>query len=60
VGAADVAMRTVHAGGRATAFLDLPSIVDHAMATLREGDVVVTMGAGDVDGVAHGLRDRLR
>jgi UDP-N-acetylmuramate--alanine ligase len=60
VAAADVALRTVHAGGKATAFLGLASIVEHAMATLREGDVVVTMGAGDVDEVAHGLRDRLR
>jgi UDP-N-acetylmuramate--alanine ligase len=59
VAAADVALRTVHAGGRATAFLDLGSVVEHAAASLREGDVVVTMGAGDVDRVAHGLRDRL-
>jgi UDP-N-acetylmuramate--alanine ligase len=60
VAAADVALRTVHAGGKATAFLDLASIVEHAVGALREGDVVVTMGAGDVDEVAHGLRDRLR
>ena len=32
----------------------------HAAASVRAGDVLLTMGAGDVDGIARGLADRLR
>ena len=45
-------------GGHATSLPDLPSVVEHARLHLRPGDVLVTMGAGDVDEVAHGLAQR--
>ena len=41
-------------------FPDLASVVNHAAGSVRPGDVVVTMGAGNVDEVARGLADRLR
>jgi len=56
----DLAARILRAGGKATTFPDLAAIVEHAARSVRPGDVVVTMGAGDVDAVARGLADRLR
>jgi UDP-N-acetylmuramate--alanine ligase len=55
-----LAARVVAAGGSATALPDLGSTLEHALAHVAPGDVVVTMGAGDVDEVARGLADRLR
>jgi UDP-N-acetylmuramate--alanine ligase len=56
----DLAARVAERGGRPKAFPDLASLLDHAAANVRAGDVVVTMGAGDVDRVARGLAERLR
>jgi UDP-N-acetylmuramate--alanine ligase len=56
----DLAARVLERGGRPTAFPDLESLVDHAVRHVRAGDVVVTMGAGNVDEVARGLSERLR
>jgi UDP-N-acetylmuramate--alanine ligase len=46
-------------GGRARALDDFEAVLEYALKTLRAGDVVVTMGAGNVDEVARGLADRL-
>jgi UDP-N-acetylmuramate--alanine ligase len=59
VTAADLAAAVDRAGGRATAFPGLDAIVDHAERAARDGDAVVTMGAGNVDEVARGLARRL-
>jgi UDP-N-acetylmuramate--alanine ligase len=56
----DLAARVAERGGRPTAFPGLDALVEHAARSARPGDVVVTMGAGDVDRVARGLADRLR
>ena len=48
------------AAGRRRRSPSLAAIVAHAARSVRPGDVVVTMGAGDVDTVARGLADRLR
>ena len=56
----DVAERVERHGGSALVFGGLDAIVAHAAANVCAGDVVVTMGAGDVDRVARGLADRLR
>jgi UDP-N-acetylmuramate--alanine ligase len=56
----DLAARVRNEGGRARTLADLESVVEHAAASVRPGDVVVTMGAGDVDEVARGLARRLR
>lgn len=57
---ADVAARVVAHGGRAEVLPSLDALVEHAATHVAEGDVVVTMGAGDVDRVARGLAERLR
>ena len=56
----DVALRVSLAGGRASTFSDFGALLDHATTFAKSGDVIVTMGAGNVDEVAHGLADRLR
>lgn len=55
----DLAARVRNEGGRALTFPDLASVVAHAAAAVRAGDVVVTMGAGNIDEVARGLAARL-
>lgn len=55
-----VAERVELHGGVTQVFGGLDAIVAYAAANVRAGDVVVTMGAGDVDRVARGLADRLR
>ncbi len=60
VSAEDVALAIRAHGGRALAFSTLAEVEDHAAASLEAGDVFVTMGAGNVDEVAHGLALRLR
>jgi UDP-N-acetylmuramate--alanine ligase len=55
----DLARRIGELGGCAVALPGLDEAIRHAVTHARAGDVVVTMGAGDVDGVAHGLADRL-
>jgi UDP-N-acetylmuramate--alanine ligase len=56
----DLVLHVLNEGGAARALPDLEAAVAHGVAHLRTGDVVVTMGAGDVDEVARGLADRLR
>ena len=56
----DLVLRIQNEGGAARAFPDLSSVVAHAAVELEPGDVLVTMGAGNVDEVAHGLAERLR
>lgn len=60
VSSADVAARVDARGGHATALESLAAVEAHAASIARPGDVVVTMGAGDVDEVARGLGRRLR
>lgn len=55
----DLVCRIIERGGQATALPDLEATVRYAAAQARPGDVVVTMGAGNVDEVARGLADRL-
>ncbi len=56
----DLARHVRNEGGDARALEDLDAAVAHGASALRDGDVVVTMGAGNVDEVAHGLAARLR
>ena len=56
----DLAMHVGNEGGTALALEDLEAAIQHGVAHLRAGDVVVTMGAGNVDEVARGLAARLR
>ena len=51
----DLVRHVRNEGGRAIALPDLPAVVAHAKRHLTHGDIVVTMGAGDVDEVARGL-----
>ncbi len=46
-------------GGVAETLHDLDEVVAYALERLRPGDVVVTMGAGNVDEVARGIAARL-
>ncbi len=55
----DLAARVRNEGGRAATFPGLRAVVEHALQALAPGDVVVTLGAGDVDEVARGLARRL-
>lgn len=59
VSSEDLAEALRREGGTARLLPDLPAAVRHGMEHLRPGDVVVTMGAGNVDEVARGLADRL-
>jgi UDP-N-acetylmuramate--alanine ligase len=60
VSSADLAARVEARGGHAEALGSLAAVEARAAAVARPGDVVVTMGAGDVDEVARGLGRRLR
>ncbi|MFV1959806.1 MAG: glutamate ligase domain-containing protein, partial [Planctomycetota bacterium] len=60
VTAEDLAAHIRNEGGRVTSLPDLASAVEGALAAMAPGDIVVTMGAGNVDEVAHGLAERLR
>jgi UDP-N-acetylmuramate--alanine ligase len=55
----DLAAHVRNEGGRATTLPDLEAVVRHAAEEVRPGDVVVTMGAGNVDEVSRGLAHRL-
>lgn len=55
----DLAARVRNEGGKALTFPDLKTLIEHAAVHVRPGDLVVTMGAGDVDEVARGLARRL-
>ena len=56
----DLARHVCNEGGAAHALDGLDEAVARGAEVLRPGDVVVTMGAGNVDEVAHGLARRLR
>ena len=59
ISAADVAARIV-AGGRDVLPWHRPAdIIEHTSAFVRSGDVVVTLGAGDIRKVCDGIADRL-
>jgi len=55
----DLARHVCNEGGSARPLPDLGAAVDHGVRHLVPGDVVVTMGAGNVDEVARGLAGRL-
>lgn len=59
----DLAAAVRAAGGRADTVEGLEALAAHALAHVQPGDVLVTMGAGDVDTVARriaqGIRDGL-
>ena len=59
VGSAELAERIRQSGSRATYLPDLARVADHVVANVREGDLVLTMGAGDVWKVADELVARL-
>ncbi len=56
----DLAAHVRNEGGDARTLPDLDAVVAHAAGRVRPGDVVVTMGAGNVDEVARGLALHLR
>ena len=56
----DLAAHVRNEGGDAQTLPDLDAVVAHAAVRVRPGDVVVTMGAGNVDEVARGLALHLR
>ena len=55
----DLARQVRAEGGAATTFPSLAALEEQTILLLRDGDLVVTMGAGNVDEVAHGLARRL-
>lgn len=55
----DLARHVRNEGGSAQPLPDLAAAVEHGVRHLVPGDVVVTMGAGNVDEVARGLAARL-
>lgn len=60
VTAADLARRARALGADVTQLASSAEIHDHLRTSLRPGDVLVTMGAGDIGTVAHELGQRLR
>lgn len=55
----DLAASVRNEGGVAHAFADLAEVQAHARGAVRPGDVVITMGAGNIDEVARGLAEQL-
>jgi UDP-N-acetylmuramate--alanine ligase len=55
VTAADLAQRTAQIGGDVADVHDQPSIERYLSRQLLPGDVLVTMGAGDIGKIAHGF-----
>lgn len=61
VTATDVVERVNAFGGRAAVGLhDMNSILEHLLVAVAPGDVVITLGAGDIRKVCDGFADRLR
>jgi UDP-N-acetylmuramate--alanine ligase len=60
VSAAHLAARITELGGQAQYLASRDEIEDHLKQALRPGDVLVTVGAGEIGKVAHGLGQRLR
>ena len=59
VGSEELVLRICKNGGRARYLPTLEAIVDHVARHVVEGDLVVTMGAGDVWKVADELVERI-
>jgi UDP-N-acetylmuramate--alanine ligase len=55
----DLAAHVRNEGGEAITLADLDAVVEHAVSHVRPGDVVVTMGAGNIDEVTRGLAARV-
>jgi UDP-N-acetylmuramate--alanine ligase len=60
VGSADVASQVRAGGTDAPGVHSLEGIAEFLDNTLRPGDVLVAMGAGDIGRIAHGYVDRFR
>ncbi len=58
--AVDLAARVRQLGGSAVAWERFEDVVEQLAAEARPGDTVVTLGAGDIRKVRHGLVQRLR
>jgi UDP-N-acetylmuramate--alanine ligase len=54
-----VAAATGRAGGDVRYHADVNTIADNVMAELAQGDLLLTMGAGSIDRVAHEIMKRL-
>lgn len=59
VGSQELVTRICKAGGRAAYVPSLPSVAEHVAQRMVAGDVVMTMGAGDVWKVADALVERI-
>ncbi|MBI1825398.1 MAG: UDP-N-acetylmuramate--L-alanine ligase [Planctomycetes bacterium] len=59
-GAEELVSRICRRGGRATYLSSLEAVTNHLTSRLSEGDLVMTMGAGDVWKVADELVERFR
>ena len=59
-GAAELVSRIRKSGGHACHLPDLAQVADHLMENVAEGDLVMTMGAGDIWKVADELVARIR
>ena len=57
--AQELVSRICRSGGRACHLPDLDGVADHLIGRLAEGDLVLTMGAGDVWKVADELVERI-
>ena len=53
-------VRANEPGKRVDLIREMDEIAAHLLPELREGDMVITIGAGDVYKVAHQLADGLR
>lgn len=58
-GSAELAKRICGAGGRGTYLPSLKDAADHVLNNISRGDLVVTMGAGDVWKIADELVERI-
>ncbi len=58
--ASDLVERIAAQGGDAEFLPEFPDLVDRLAGQVRSGDLVITMGAGDIGKVAHDLAARLR
>ena len=58
-GAEELVSQICTVGGRARYLLSLHAVTDHLVGQLAEGDLVLTMGAGDVWKVADELVERI-
>jgi UDP-N-acetylmuramate--alanine ligase len=59
-GSEELVSRICRGGGRARYLPTLDEVTEHVSQHMTEGDLVLTMGAGDVWKVADALVDRIR